>query len=210
MNEGFWQSATPVIAMFLCLIGVPVTHAQECLAPGPSVLAGIDIYEPVRTRKLTSEEHRNLERLFKTLERNWDGTGEALICLGKKGAIRERFRNYAVDAKVDINASGTLTIDADLYDEKDRVTQNETIRLFFDDDRLLANRFSAGDVELIDISPTRLVFLQKYRQQQVAGTGGIMKEVLTIIDANSSQFSLERSVFTLGELSSWLYWRLTP
>ncbi len=210
MNDGLRQSVAVATVLFLCLLGVPVAHAQECFAPSPSVLAGIDIYERVRTRKLTSGEHRDLKRLFKTLERNWDGTGEAMICLGKKGALRERFRNYAVDAKVDINASGTLTIDADLYDDKERVTQNETIRLFLENNRLRANRYSAGEVELLHISATRLVILQKYRQQQVSGTGGIMKEVLTIIDASASQFAMERSVFTLGELSSWLYWRLTP
>lgn len=198
-----------LLAWLSMLIRWGPANAQECFAPSPSVMSGIDIYEPVRPRTVSTWEHQNLEQLFTHLDGEWRGGGEALVCEGKKGeSLKENRIRYEVTAEGEISSSNFLTFEAALYDAKEGITRHERIRLLLESDRLRVSRGGFGDIQLLKVSSRELVYLEKYRQQSITGTGGVMKEVLTIIKAGPFSFYLERSVFTQGELSSWLFWDL--
>lgn len=197
-----------LVSLSMLFLSDPAS-AQECFAPSPSVMGGIDIYEPVRARTISSWEHQNLEQLFAHLDQEWKGSGEALICEGKKSrGPKENRIQYMITAEGEVSLSDQLTVRAELYDAKERTTRHETIRLLLESDRLRAHHGGYGDIALLKVSSRELVYLEKYRQLNARGSGGIMKEVLTVIEAGPFSFSLERSVFTQGELSSWLYWDL--
>lgn len=208
MNRLIRFASAGLISLVAFFIFVPVSHSEDCFSPSPSVLAGLDIYAPVQARYLNQTEYQNLEKLFDSLERRWEGTGEEFICEGREDSADKHINQYTIEAEGDLNSSGHLYLQADLYSEKERTRKIETLRLFLEKE-YIRSRYdnSSGDIELIEVSYNKLVYRENYRIGSKSG-GGLMKEVFTAIRSNYAVFTMERLVYTQGKLTSRFTWEL--
>jgi hypothetical protein len=194
-------SVLPALFFFVATL-----EAAECFSPVPGLQQGERyVHQPIVATRLSNAENNILSKLLGSLDGNWQGEAEETLCLGDIDTARKRIKSYAMQAEVDMNSSGGLQIRANLVSIENRTSREESYRLFLGDDRLSASGSgSKGDVELIELYPDSVSFVQSHILR-----GNIPQEVLTKITYSGQEFRIVRYFYNHGHLSSISRWILS-
>ena len=77
----------------------PPMFVSECFSPSYSIQQGRGVNEAIIPRDLKEGEHQNLQKLFKSLEGNWEGNALVLVCEGTQEKVRKVVDNYSVKSE---------------------------------------------------------------------------------------------------------------
>ena len=192
-----------------CLLPVSIGLAQECLSPSPTTLSGKKSYDPIETRELTPDEHRQTVTLFKSLAGDWRGTADTFFCRSISDPRDVERGRLEVRADVDVDYYGNLLMAADFYDPVNRTRHQETLRLYLNNNRLrIDHDTGAGDVELIELGDQVVAFLFR-RVIPTGGTSGSSRsETFFTLRAGRQSLTIEQQVYVQAKLSSGHVWRL--
>lgn len=183
--------------------------ASECLSPSPTVQAGKDPYAPVKARNLTDSELEQTRVCLQSLRGDWIGRGDALLCKSlndPKDAERVR---YTLRAGVDTDHFGNMVLGVDLYNIDQKISHQETFRLYLKDHRLRhEDNGGAGDVEIKTLTADRIRFLWRVVIPAGQARGSTRKEYDILIAVDRDAFSIVRSIYTQGHFSSRYAWHL--
>lgn len=188
---------------------VSLLWASECLEPSPTVQAGNDPYAPVKTRNLTDSELEQTRTYLQSLRGDWIGTGDALLCKSLNDPTDAERIRYTLRARVVTDHFGNMVLRADLYNIDQKISYQETFRLYLKDHRLRhEDNGGAGDVEIKTLTGDRIRFL--WRVVILAGQtqGSTRKEYDILIAGDQDAFSIVRSIYTQGKFSSRYAWHL--
>jgi hypothetical protein len=140
-------------------------NAQDCFDPSPTAKTGSE-YPPIRTRKLTKTEYRNIRNLLESMKGELKGTGEEISCRGNKSEPLPEVVRYTIKAKSTLDHFGHFRMEIDLYAPEERVTHAETQDFYVTEKHFRADsENSAGDVEFMEISDDVIA----YRQRRALG-----------------------------------------
>lgn len=183
--------------------------ASECLAPSPTVQAGHDPYAPVASRNLTDTELEQTRKRLISLRGDWRGTGDALLCRSLRDPKDAERIRYTLRARVDTDHFGNMVVRVDLYNIDQKISHQETFRLYLKDQRLRhEDNGGAGDVEIKTLTADRIRFLWRVVLPAGSSQGSTRKEYDILIAGDQDAFSIVRSIYTQGKFSSRYTWHL--
>lgn len=178
--------------------------AVECGDQSPTVTNGGSLHEEVDATTLDDQQRSSIAGLLKTFDGNWEGTGQAVFCLGTGANIRERVTNYTIDG--DGQGSSTRG-EIQLKMEHENGSVNERLRLVLDGNHLKL-RDNFGDIKITSYSSNSLEYLHRYRTNQ----GRIPVELRWRISASGRgiqrRIIAEHWLYTPGGLGSTGIWKL--
>ncbi|GAA4649528.1 hypothetical protein GCM10023116_18020 [Kistimonas scapharcae] len=155
-----------VLSWFVILVGflnLTPALAADCFSLSPQAASG-KVFEPVKARKLTSSEQRQIDTLFRKMAQQWEGETQGYFCMGTESSPRKRPDNYQVTAKVERDSSGNIRLEADLFSPPKKTRRRENLRLFSSHDILRIDvNSSSGDVGLVSLDNQHLEFIQTFR-----------------------------------------------
>jgi len=187
-------------ALFFCSATL---LAAECFSLVPGLQQG-EAYEhqPIIASRLSKAEYNTLSELLHSLEGNWQGEVEDVLCLGGIDSARKKIKKYMMQAEVDVNSSGALMVRANLESIENRSRREESYRLFLGGDRLaVSDSGNKGDVELVELYPDSVTFVQSHMLAT-----NIPQEVLTKVTYSGREFSIVRYFYNHGYLGSTSRW----
>ena len=179
----------------------PPLFASGCFSPSYSVQQGRGVNEAIIPRDFTGGEYQNLQKLFQSLEGNWEGNASVLVCEGTQDKVREVVDNYSVKSEGKMSSTGQFDLKATLHSQKKKTTHNEYLHLYLDPKKLTSEpNISVADIELISVSSDELAYVEK--RQNRSGSGALlMRETATTIKkTGEASFSLERILYFNGRL----------
>ena len=172
--------------------------AEQCYSPSPSYKGEKTPFDPITIRELSRSEQQMLSALFKSLKGRWKGNGEGIQCRGNVGSHSlERFL-YDLDAEGNTSQRGRLRLRTRLYSKTEKTNQSEEISFYLIDNKLRFNdEAGAGDVELLELSKSRIRFLQRGR----GGPATLNREVFITLLVDRKAFTFERRVYSQGRFT---------
>ena len=206
------RSACPrvyAVGLLLLLIA-PELLAQTCFSQAPSMQGGQDFYQAITSTRLSKEDEKIIEKLFKKVSGRWAGDAEGFFCRGKEATSREeadRYRSIALQATTD--GPDELLIWSVLNSKDGRTNRTETLRLFVSDKSLRVHRNNgAGQVKIMGMSRSGDVieFLEKGRPSGAGGAGFI--EILRKIKVSATTLTIVVEVYAKDGLTSRSTWKL--
>lgn len=192
------------LLLLLCFFN-SMLSAAECFSPLPGLEQGeAYVPQPIIASRLSNSEYNSLRELFGSLEGNWQGEAEEVLCLGDRESARMNIKKYDLQAEVDVNSSGELKIRANLESIENRTRREESYRLFLKSDRLTVSASeNKGEVELVELYSDSVTFAQSQILRSL-----IPQEVLTKISHSGREFRIVRYFYNHGYLSSISRWAL--
>jgi hypothetical protein len=202
-----------LLSISFIMVGICVyADAAEmgCLAPSPTKLAGKDPFGPMTVRDLSDQEEQLLKTLFRSLSGTWIGTAESLLCRGIDNPSDKEIKKSTLRLAVESDHFGTTTTFlAHFYESQERVRHFETIRFFLKEHRLRVDSESgAGDIELIEITESRIRFLHR-RIHAAARGAAVRKEFFINLAIDGHKCNYERLIYTQGRLTVRELWSLS-
>jgi hypothetical protein len=187
----------------------PSLSASECFSPSYSIQQGRDVNEAIIPRDFIEGEYQNLQKLFQSLEGNWEGNALVLVCEGIQDKVRKVVDNYSVKSEGKMRSTGQFVLKTALYSQKKKATHHENLRLYLGPKKLTSElNISIADIELISVSSDELVYVQK-GQKRSGSEASLMRETVdTIKKTGEASFSLERILYLNGRLITINTWHL--
>jgi hypothetical protein len=187
----------------------PSLSASECFSPSYSIQQGRDVNEAIIPRDLMEGEYQDLQKLFQSLEGNWEGNALVLVCEGTQDKVRKVVDNYSVKSEGKMRSTGQFVLKTALYSQKKKATHNENLRLYLGPKKLTSEpNISIADIELISVSSDELVYVEK-GQKRSGSEASLMRETVdTIKKTGEASFSLERILYLNGRLVTISTWHL--
>jgi len=162
------------VCLALCALPALSPAADAPLPPlscaAPRAPDSVPPFEPAEARDLTYRERHDLQRLFKMLDGRWQGPLRESVCM-LSGAGKQH--HYQADLLIHAGHD-RLDIRGDYRQTRQRVTRRFNRQLYLTADGLRVDLPSrAGEVELVEVGPRRLVYVSHYRVgfRQPAGKG---------------------------------------
>jgi hypothetical protein len=179
----------------------PPLFASGCFSPSYSVQQGRGVNEAIIPRDFTGGEYQNLQKLFQSLEGNWEGNASVLVCEGTQDKVREVVDNYSVKSEGKMSSTGQFDLKATLHSQKKKATHNEYLRLYLSKEKLTSEpNISIADIELISVSSDELAYVEKRQSRSGGGASEMREKVTTIKKTGEASFSLERILYFNGRL----------
>lgn len=203
-----FRNVSIFFSLLLLLVSATTVQAVECFAPSPSVKNNIDVYEEIKTRKLTKAEYEQLSQLFTSIKGGWKGKAETVTCKGSQDAPRQDTVRYDVVSDVETGLSNSIMIKSELHSGEKKQNYQETLTYFLSPERLgVTDSSRAGDVELINVARNFLVYLRKVNKRTPAG-GLVAQEFVKSIAVYDHSLMLEDLSYSNGLLESRSTWKL--
>ncbi len=182
---------------------VSTANAYDCgdLAPNYDPSKPFDPH--IIARDLTKSEKDKLEKMFESLEGDWKGEAEDLICRGKKQY--EKLQDlFTIRGEVKVDRDVNFRLEADLHSDINRRSHNEVIEFYLADNKLRLDTDSeAGDIENLIVTEKKVQFTTK------RGIGGgyysssqPKREFFISLTMSSNSFTLEKRVYADSKLVS--------
>jgi hypothetical protein len=151
------------LAVLLCLSPAALA-AEDPGAPlvckPPAEWQAPPAFEPVTARPLTGQEQRDLQRLFRSLEGDWQGGLQEHICMHSGGSKQ---RDYQLELEIDA-VGDELRMRGDYVQPELRTRRRLIKRLFVTPDGLRVDVSSrAGEVELMQADSNTLAYRLRFR-----------------------------------------------
>jgi hypothetical protein len=183
--------------------------ASECFSPSYSIQQGRGVHEAIIPRDFIEGEYQNLQKLFQSLEGNWEGNAFVLVCEGTQDKVRKVVDNYSVKSEGKMRSTGQFVLKTALYSQKKKATHNENLRLYLGPKKLTSEpNISIADIELISVSSDELVYVEKGQSRSGSGASLMREKVTTIKKTGEASFSLERILYLNGRLITINTWHL--
>lgn len=187
----------------------PPLFASGCFSPSYSVQQGRGVNEAIIPRDFTGGEYQNLQKLFHSLEGNWEGNASVLVCEGTQDKVREVVDNYSVNFEGKMSSTGQFDLKATLHSQKKKATHDESLRLYLDPKKLTTEpNISIADIELISVLSDELAYVEKRQNRSESGASEMHEKVTTIKKTGGASFSLERILYYNGRLITISTWHL--
>lgn len=203
----------PIIVVYAVVVIAVVSpgslFAATCFEDSPSVKKGIDPKTKINIRELSPKEYRDLQKLLNNMAGRWQGTAVEVTCKGSiKSPVQESFTYEVVAKIIKKRPHITLSLESEWYSEKKKSTRLENLRLHLTRDYLRFNSDQQeGDVELIKVSDSFLVFLKKAVIRN-PGRGVIAQEVVRTIAFMGDTLMIEYLTYVNGILVVRSEWEL--
>ena len=198
------RAVTYPLAVISLLCSATASWAADCGEESPTMLDGGSLHEEAKETILSGPQQANVERMLRAFDGNWEGTGQAVFCLGSEGNTRQRVRNYTIEA--DGNGSANRGV-LELALDHERGTTNERLRLILDDGRLKL-RDNIGGIEVISASANTLEYLHRFRSREGRIANEIRWRVSVTGHGITRRIVAEHWLYTLGGLGSAGIWEL--
>jgi hypothetical protein len=187
----------------------PPLPASGCFSPSYSIQQGRGVNEAIIPRDLLEGEYRDLQRLFQSLEGNWEGNALVLVCEGTQDKVRKVVDNYSVKSEGMMYSTGQFVLKTTLHSQEKKRTHHENLHLYLDPKKLTSEpNISVADIELTSVSSDELAYVEK-RQNKSGGGALLMRETATTIKkTGEASFSLKRVLYFNGRLTTISTWHL--
>jgi len=187
----------------------PPLFSSECFSPSYSVQQGRGVNEAIIPRDFNGGEYQNLQKLFQSLEGNWEGNASVLVCEETEDDVRKVVDNYSVKSLCKMSSTGQFDLKATLHSQKKNETRDESLCLYLDPQKLaLEPNISIGDIELISVSSDELAYVEKTQNRSESGGSEMHEKVTTLKKTGEASFSLERILYYNGRLITISTWHL--
>ena len=189
----------------------PPLSASECFSPSYSIQQGRGVNEAIIPRDFMEGEYQNLQKLFQSLEGNWEGNAVVLVCEGTQDKVRKVVDNYSVKSEGKMHSTGQFDLKTTLHSQEKKVTYQENFSLYFDPKKLTSEpNISVPDIELISVSSDELAYVEKRQRRSRSGreASEMRETVTTIKKAGEASFLLERNLYFNGRLITISTWHL--
>jgi len=186
------------------------TIAQQCFDEAPSTLDGGNPYEPITPTRLSTDDRKGIEQLFKRLEGHWSGYSKGYFCRGSKDTTRKEADDYRIEMRATRENPNELVLTSNLTSMDYSTIRTETLHLFLSDNTLRADRNDkAGEVGILQLPRDggSIEFLQKVITRLASG-GVEMRETLHRIHVSATGLVIEYTVYFIGGLASESTWKL--
>lgn len=146
------------------LIAASQASAEDCNQPAADLLEDRHSYFLLDSAPASTELHRQITQFADHLAGRWRGHSELSECTGHFSDPAATASSFEVDAEISLAHSGAIKLEAEKLRATDRVLKLD--RLFFSPE---LNKYRQGrergwrSYEITFISPTRMVFSEKYR-----------------------------------------------
>jgi len=191
----------------------PHLFTSECFSPSYSVQQGRGAFEAVIPRELMTGEYRNLQALFGSLDGKWAGNAMATACEGSPDSIRKVVDTYSVESegRMVATASGKqFDLETNFYSMEKRESHQENFRFYLDSKKLaLEPDISTSDIELITISPNKLVYVKNTQPRNQSGAFSARETVVAIEKTGNASFLVEKFHYYNGMMVAVDTWHLT-
>ena len=187
----------------------PPLSASECFRPSYSIRQGKGVHEAIIPRDLMEGEYQDLQKLFQSLDGNWEGNALVLVCEGTQDKVRKVVDNYSVKSEGKMHSTGQFALKTTLYFQEKKRTHHENLRLYLDPKKLTSEaNISVADIELISVSSDGLVYVEKRQNRSGSGASEMRETVTTFKKAGEASFLLERTLYFNGRLITISTWHL--
>lgn len=195
-------------ALSICfLLFTPLCVGAQCLGPSPTLRQGKNPYAPVSVRKLTPAEQQMTGDLFKSLAGDWHGQAESFFCTSADDPAEIERDRETIKADIGVDYYGNLSLNAAFYSRREKTSRQQVLTLYRNQGMLrIDHDTGAGDVQLIEVSDTRLAFLYR-RVVPVGGSGSSRREYFFTLTTDGDSFTIEQRLYIQGKLSSGHTWR---
>jgi hypothetical protein len=187
----------------------PPLSASECFRPSYSIQQGRGVHEAIIPRDFMEGEYQNLQKLFQSLEGNWEGNALVLVCEGTQDKVRKVFDDYSVKSEGKMPSTGEFVLKTTLYSQEKKGTHHENLHLYLDSKKLTSEpNISIADIELISVSSDKLAYVEKRQNRSGSGASEMRETVTTFKKAGEASFLLERILYFNGRLITISTWHL--
>jgi hypothetical protein len=185
---------------------------SECFGPSYSVQQGRGAFEAVIPRELSESEYHDLQELFGSLDGKWAGNARVIVCQGSPDDIRKAVDTYSVESEGKMFSTSPgkrFYLETILYSGEKRESHQENFHFYLDSKKLaLAPDISTSDIELISISPDKLVYVKNWRPGGERGAYSVRETLVAIEKTGNASFLLERLNYYNGILVAVDNWQL--
>jgi hypothetical protein len=196
-----------VFCLIILVLSSSAAFGAECLSLSPTLQAGKNPYVQIIVRDLTLEEHKSLERMFRSMAGKWSGGAETFFCTSAENAADIDKDLETGNVLIALDYEGTLSMSAAFYSARKKARRQELLNLYPNNRRLRFNHDTgAGDVELIGITDTTISFL--YRRVLTVGRGSSRREHFFALSFGGDTITIDQKLYIQGKLSSVEIWRL--
>jgi hypothetical protein len=187
----------------------PPLSASECFSPSYSIQQGRGVNEAIIPRNLMEGEYQNLQKLFQSLQGDWEGNALVLVCEGTQDKVRKVVNNYSVKSESKMLSSGQFVLKTTLYSIEKKATQHDNLQLYLDSKNLTSKPNSpVAEIELISVSSDELAYVEKGQNRSGSGALLIRETATTIKKTGEASFLLERIFYLNGGLVTISTWHL--
>jgi hypothetical protein len=153
--------------------------------------------------------YQDLQKLFQSLEGNWEGNAMVLVCEGTPDEIRKAVENYSVKSEGKMRSTGQFALKTTLYSQEKKSRHLENLRLYLDPQKLTAQpNISVADIELISVSSDELSYVEKRQNRSASGASEMRETVTTLKKTGEGSFLLESSFYFNGKLITISTWHI--
>ncbi len=207
------RQTSGLISLTILLMGAALVQpaiAWECLSPSPSVEMGETPYDPIDIRELTQSEFQVVAEMLKFMDGAWKGRAEQFFCRSDRDPTDLEVDTPTIKARVRVDRNNNLVLNAELYSERDRTSYQKNLR-FYLNNRLfrINNDNGTGDVELLEVSGTKVAFFSRHVLQTNKTGGSARQEIFYALTKTPEGFTIEKRVYVQTKLSSGFVWNLT-
>jgi hypothetical protein len=188
------------------------TVSQQCFDEAPSVPDGGGPYESIASTRLSTEERKEIERLFERLEGRWIGNSKGYFCRGRIGAARKKADGYRIEMNATRDNPNELLLTSSLTSNDGTTIRTEKLHLFLSDNSLRVDRNDrAGEVRILQMprGSSPIEFLQKVITRPGSNGGVEVRETRYRIHVSATSLVIEYTVYFIGGLASESTWKLT-
>jgi hypothetical protein len=184
----------------------------ECFSPSYSVQQGRGAFEAVIPGELSESEYHDLQELFASLDGKWAGNATVLLCQGSPDNIRKVVETYSVESEGEMTSTSSgrrFDLETILYSRKKRASHQQNFHFYLDSKKLAsAPDLSTSDIELISISPNKLVYVKNWQPGGKRGAYSVRETLVAIEKTGNASFLLERLNYYNGILVAVDNWQL--
>ncbi len=203
------RMATILLGPWLLLAPVSLP-AQNCFDQAPSLRDGQDVYAAIEPTRISSDDRKAIENLFKQIKGRWAGDAHGYFCRGKESAPRREADDFRVATEATVSRSNELSITSDMIAKDNKTRRTEKLRLILSDNSLRVNSNDpGGEVKILELSRSgkAIAFVHKAIASQA--TGGVrFTEIVHRITVSGTTMTMEFYVYLRGGLTSSSTWKL--
>ncbi|MEJ2136772.1 MAG: hypothetical protein P8X86_16195, partial [Desulfofustis sp.] len=190
----------------------PLLLSSECFSPSYSIQQGRGEFEAVIPRELMASEYRDLQELFGSLDGKWAGNAMVLLCQGSPDNIRKAIETYSVESEgkmVSTSSGRRFDLETILYSREKKESHQQNFHFYLDSKKLaLAPDISTSDIELISITPSKLVYVKNRQPGGERGAYSVRETLVAIEKTGNASFLIERLNYYNGILVAIDNWQL--
>lgn len=165
MKTGFSRSKTHLLSLAIisCLTLSSHAVAITCYEPSPTIQAGDDVFDYKPPETLSTSEQKKLQTFLSRLQGSWQGTTERTLCTGSENNARKKLSHSEINMTVEDDSRRSIAVRSDIYMPEKKSRYSEKFSLHQVDGFLrMDSRGADGNIELIEVEPDQLTFLQRY------------------------------------------------